>query len=499
MGSLKKRAYQSLSTRISVRVVAYATGLLLVALSVVLYISRQEAKKGAIEEATMVLDGTLLHIDNTLHQVETGTYNMQWNVEHHLDDPDIMVTYCERLMQANPSMLSCAMAFEPGFYPQKDSLYIVYAYRPNGTEDDSIAIEFKYGRTPYTVQEWYARPKKLDKPCWIEPDANEKTKIDDIITFSLPLHDKTGKFVGILGTDIDTDWLSKTILSAKPYPRSYCALLSKNGKYVIHPDTTRLFHQTVFEQGEKQRDPSVSQVIKRMMNGEEGYMDIEMDGKEFVVFYKPHERAGWSAAVVCPKDELLDDYDRMWFYMLIITGIGLTLVFLLCILTVKHQLHPLQELGATVQDMAEGHFNTPLPESKRCDEIGHLQNSFQKMQQSLAAYIKQADELSASLKERNENLSKTYQQIMKADRIKTDFLHNVTDQIASPMERIKKNADYLRENYRAMSKAEVEKIVNAIRDDSDIITTHLNRLLEVALRSEDPTAIIPNDLIETTA
>jgi methyl-accepting chemotaxis protein len=88
---------------------------------------------------------------------------------------------------------------------------------------------------------------------------------------------------------------------------------------------------------------------------------------------------------------------------------------------------------------------------------------------------------------------------MKADRIKTDFLHNVTDQIASPMERIKKNADYLRENYRAMSKAEVEKIVNAIRDDSDIITTHLNRLLEVALRSEDPTAIIPNDLIETTA
>ena len=104
MGSLKKRAYQSLSTRISVRVVAYATGLLLVALSVVLYISRQEAKKGAIEEATMVLDGTLLHIDNTLHQVETGTYNMHWNVEHHLDDPDIMVTSIPRKTVSSSSM-----------------------------------------------------------------------------------------------------------------------------------------------------------------------------------------------------------------------------------------------------------------------------------------------------------------------------------------------------------------------------------------------------------
>lgn len=485
MKKLAKKTYQLLSTRVSIRVVAYATCLLVVALFLMFHFSRKAIRLETVSKAELVLEGTIQNIDNTIHIVETATNNMLWNVEHNLDRQDLMPYYCQRILESNPSIIGCAIAFEPYFYKQKDSLYMAYALRPDAkTWPESITFADSYGIGPYTQQPWYALAKERNRPYWIEPVIDNNYEYDDIITYSVPVRDHHGNFVGILGSDIDLDWLSNTILASKPFPNSYCTLIGKNGKYIIHPDTTRLFHQTIYEFGAQQLDPSVSECISKIMNGEEGFMPVKLDGKEYMVFFKPYPSTGWSAAIVCSESDIFGAYKRMWLYMVIICIVGLSGLLIVCFLSTRHQLRPLYRLARLLQFISEGNYNEPIAKSTRKDEIGHLQNSFQKMQQSLSDYIEEADKLAETLKERNETLRLAYQQAMEADRVKTAFLHNVTDQIVPPIERITTNADTLRIHYCDLSQEEIEKNVDSIKQDTDFVTNLLNQLLDVALRSE---------------
>lgn len=485
MASYIKRVQRSLSIRVSSRVVAFATCLLLVALSITFYVSRRSIRREAIEKAALVLDGTIQHIDNTLHMAETASNNMLWNIEHHLDDPKMMEFYCKKILIENPNILSCAMAFEPNYYPEReDSLYIVYTYRCDTCRQGGIGLAYQYDTRDYTKQVWYARAQQQDQPCWIEPVIGNDNQLDDIISYSLPVHDSSGKLVGIFSTDLDLDWLSKTILSAKPFAHSYSTLMGKNGKYIIHPDTVRLYHQTVFEQGTKQEDASVARVIRLLMSGAEGYKPIVMDGQNYLVFYKPYKKAGWIAAIVCPEDDIFGTYNRMWYFMIPICVFSLLLLLLLCLYATKKELRPLQQLGNLTQMITQGEYGNLIRTSSRHDEIGHLQNSFRKMQQSLTAYIEEANNRSTILMESNEALHKAYQQTMEADRVKMAFMHNMSDQIVHPIERIKNNADYLRQHYNELSLDETNRLVESIREDSENISDQLNRMLEVALKGE---------------
>ena len=80
--------------------------------------AHQAIHREAMEKARQTLCTTELRIDNTLNDVETATRSMHWYVEHHLDQPELMDSLCRQMVAMNPHVQGCAVAFEPGFYPQ---------------------------------------------------------------------------------------------------------------------------------------------------------------------------------------------------------------------------------------------------------------------------------------------------------------------------------------------------------------------------------------------
>ena len=99
---------------------------------------------------------------------------------------------------------------------------------------------------------------------------------------------------------------------------------------------------------------------------------------------------------------------------------------------------PLTMLTEQAQRIADGNMDEPIPNSRREDEIGRLQDNFKLMQQSLATNIGELDQLTNQLKEHGKELSIAYREAQKADRIKTAFLHNMTNQMIEPAESISK-------------------------------------------------------------
>ena len=277
---------------------------------------------------------------------------------------------------------------------------MAYAHRPYSSiynpTDTTIIMAESYANRPYTEQIWYTQPMKTKRPCWTGPLKNDDMETEPLVTFCLPIYASQDKVVGVLAVDVSLTMLSQIVYAIKPSAGSYCTLLSQDGSYIIHPDSTKLFHETVFTQEKHQDDLSVEEAGRAMVSGGKGYKYFRLDGVDSYVFFKPLGETGWSVAIVCPESDIFGGYHRLQQMVSFIVAIGLLLMLLVFSRIVTRELTPLRRLADQAGTIAEGHFEEKLPDDGRSDEIGRLSQSFGDMQHSLIRYIDELKETTAT-------------------------------------------------------------------------------------------------------
>ena len=491
MLKLSKITIPHLSVRLNLLIACEIVLLLLVSLSVLLYFSRQALKDEARHDSEETLDGTVLHIDNILTGVEQTTYNIYQDLQWHLDDPERMYLYSRKVVESNPNIVGCAIVFKPGYYPDRQ-LFMAYMRRKGSritTKARSELVQREtFTRRPYTEQVWYTKPMGECRACWTEPLKNENTEDEPLITFCLPIRDRDGQCVGVVASDVSTEQLSRIVLASKPFPHSYSVLLSHDGSYIVHPDQEKLVTHTLFSLKEDEIHPTALAAGKAMVAGEPGYMPFHQDGKDWYVFYKPFRHAkefglpvenlGWSAGMVFLEDDILGQHKILTYLVLLITVLAVTVFFLLCRVVIRRRMKPVRMLTRSAHRIAEGHYDDPVPNTQREDEIGQLQDHFQQMQQSLAAEDRELKKLTATLQERSEVLSKAYGQAQGSDRMKTTFLHYMTTQMTIPADLIERSVTKLSNNYHDIRPQEAEYEVGVINEQSDKVIDLLNNMVE---------------------
>ena len=233
------------------------------------------------------------------------------------------------------------------------------------------------------------------------------------------------------------------------------------------------------------KEQSIQKVAKAMISGETGYMPIKTGNQELLVFYKPFKRIavpgrssedlGWSVGIVYPEKDIFGDYDNLLFYVIAIAIVGLVLSTIITFYYLKDKLKPLVMLTEQAQRIAQGNLDEPIPDSKREDEIGRLQGNFKLMQQSLATKIGELNKLTTDLKKRGEELSIAYKQAQKADRMKTVFLHNMTNQMLEPSKAIRKDVEALCGN--GLEHNKIVQLSDDIIKNGDTVTDLLKDML----------------------
>jgi methyl-accepting chemotaxis protein/sigma-B regulation protein RsbU (phosphoserine phosphatase) len=457
------------------------------------YHSRTAIKEEALKNAEQTLESTVQHIDNILLSVEQSLGNVYWDMLTHLNEPDRMSSYCRQLLENNPNIYGCAIAFQPYYYPNRE-LFMVYVHRKGIQNDTNAQDEFVtsnvFTNRPYTEQIWYTTPIETGQPGWTAPLKNEDTEGEPITTFFLPIYDSSRTCVGVIAADVSIRFLSNTALVYKPSPHGYTTMIDNDGSYIVHPDTIKLSQQTVFTQTESGKNPTIKAAAEAMLSGETGHKSFLLNDQEFLVFYKPFHRykvpgrslqeLKWTVGVIYPKDDIFSDFDFLRQYILLIAVIGLSLFFVICLYVTHRQLLPLRLLTRSAQHIAEGDYNQAIPDTKREDEIGVLQEHFQTMQKSLREHISQLEQLTATLNERGQQLQKAYHDAQKADRMKTAFLHNMTNQMIEPSNAIQSNVLSLCENYHEISLETAAREAEEIEKQGKIIAELLNNLLHMA-------------------
>lgn len=381
---------KSFSARLSIDIVFLMSILFIVAIAAVSISSHTLIADEAENSARNLLDGTINQVEKALVGVEHSVKEAAWFAMENKDDEEFMYHLTRKMVEENDFIVGSAVAFEKSYFPDK------YYYSPYSYLDkESGEILSKQLGNPeydYFYIDWFQIPSLTGEPCWSEPYYDEGGGEYLMSTYSYPLKDADGHVYAILTADLSLQWISDALADIKPYPDSYVTILSRGGYYINIDEERRVVGETVISAAMALGNPDVLDIAESMVRGEKGFKRYAIDGNMSFAVYGPLEN-GWSAGIICSYREILKRASKMHGLALLISLFSLIILFIACYLMVRHLTKPLSSFSESAKRIAEGDFNTPLPEIDSQDEIKDLRDSFEYMERSLTSYI---DDLKAT-------------------------------------------------------------------------------------------------------
>ena len=422
---------RSFSAKVIMWVLLLAVPVFLASVGVLFWQSHKLIRAEAVDKASNVLACAMHRINRYLITTKTASHTNAWMVEQSLS-PDSILAMTNRIATTNPYTDGCAISTEPGVMPQYPDGFMSVSFNTKDSVNTFIEPDHSYFQ-----ERWYSIPRTQRKPTWVVfNDKNRKQETDEdatIAAYTHPLFNERGKFVGVISIWLSLQHISNIMAEVRPYPHSYYVMIDEKGRYVGHPDSTRLFNQTIFSVADPQHQADLIALGYEMTKGNKGSMSVKINGKKSLVCYMPVEGTPWSLAIVCPHSDILRGFYRLTYIVVALLIVGLLLIFINCHKAVTVSLSPLHQLLEKTKAVSNGHLDVDIAHTKRTDVIGGLQNSFATMLESLNYYINSVRTATDQTKRYNRELEHTTQLAIEAQRQKTIFIQNVTHQIRTPL------------------------------------------------------------------
>jgi len=440
MNIIARQIRRSFALRLSLMIVAIATVVFIVAIGELFHRSRTAIREAAIAQATQVLSNVTQRMAALLNEVEVATHNTEWQVLQNLQ-PDALLQLSRNIVELNPLLDGCSIAMERNFFKDQGKYFSAYSYRTDAnhieTEQEGNESYFYFG------MDWYSLPMIRGRACWIDPfaDSNDITGNNRglIVSYCKPLVSADGQPVGVISTDISLQRLSQALSIERLYPESYFLLSDSRGKTIAT------------SQGQPHDD--------------------EIDQSRHLVLSRTLPGTDWTVTIVCPKSNIFRGYYQLIYIVITIVVFGLLLLWTFCYFVVRRNVTRLQMLAAKTEDMAGGHFDTPIPPTRRKDDIGQLQNSFSQMQTSLADYVANLERMRAEAEQRNVELGVAKGMAEASDKRKSAFIQDMSHQIRTPLNIISGFAQILRESHREMSQEESLQLFRDMQRNGYVISS----------------------------
>ena len=353
-------------------------------------------------ELTMryVLKSEKQSIHSTISEIKAVSVNTVPQIEENLDKPEKLHAIMKQMVELNPAIQSCGLSFVENYYPGKGHQYCPYAYR----KDTSEVVVKTLGDKDhdYLHETWFKKALASEEGYWAKPFFDDIDHTTPLVPWVMPIHDRQGKAIAVLGVDLALQSLREE-LSVQAYKEKifeglssqalsvYNFAITKDGTYLVHPDSARVIKENYFTYCNSTSDSSDDELGRKMRENDEGDMSsVNIDDEDLYVRYRAIPDTDWSIAIVC-SNALINGIAS-------VLGVLLALFFMIPNLLVvifmgrhfvKKAAKPIQQLAASADEVAKGNFKAPLPPLKTRDEIHQLRDSFEKMQLSLTRYMEE--------------------------------------------------------------------------------------------------------------
>ena len=395
------------------------------------------------EEETKIyqsyLRATNQSVCRVLTDVQSSTLNRVDEIQDHLNDPNKLCDIMRSIVETNAVIRSCGLSFVDNYFPQKGHWFCPYAVRPDSGDVKTRIIGDEH--QDYLKAKWFLEALVADSAYWSKPFFDGTDSVTPLTAYMIPIHNKQGKTVAILGADLKLDFINATGVSysnmggnnMKFYVTdnhsggisvynddnvemwkerglrllSYNFIIDDEGTFIAHPDDNYVLKKNYFELAKTTPDTLDDYVGRQMVEGKSGmYKDqrrriahiqfFGLDGLNAYVFFQHIALTNWSIGLVVPRF-LIDGYAiGIGLAMIILIGLGLLAGRIVGRFVINRMVRPLTKLAESADEVAKGNFRAPLPKIKHNDEIKVLRDSFEGMQHSLTEYIDELKDTTAS-------------------------------------------------------------------------------------------------------
>ena len=462
MNAIVQRLRQSLSLRLSLWILGIVVVIFIITIGFLFHRTKESVRQGAIDQASQVLNNNLQHLVGILNEIEVATNNSDWLVMQNLQ-PDSLLALSRQILELNPNLFGCSIAFVPYFFEDQGKYFSAYSSNNNGHLETENEGNDDYN---YFEMEWYKEPMKLKKTCWVDPFRDYSpdgiVTRDMIASYCKPLMTADGRCIGVISSDISHRRLTQAFASEWIYQHSYYMLIGKSKQLIASSS----------------EHPSVS----------------DLDRSDCLVLQEEIPGTGWTLAFICPESDIFKEYNQMFYIIVSIILFGLLMILSLCYFVVHRTVAPIRLLASQARDIEKGCYDKRITRSSRKDEIGLLQNSFATMQQSIANYIANLQEMKAETEQRNEELIVAKNLAEESDNKKKAFIQDISHQIRTPLNIIGGFAQVLRDGYNMLGEDEKAAITKDILQNSYSISNIVNNWI-MTLVLENTISIAGSDIV----
>ena len=243
----------------------------------------------------------------------------------------------------------------------------------------------------YDHEPYYTLPKREGRLIIIPPyrdmDTTNKTLMT---TLTAPIMDNR-KILGVVGIDIELDFINTLIKKITPYETGYAMLISDEGAIIASA------HESAGKNDSADLPKVSTEVQQKIRDGKAfSINDTAPDGSAVHCFYTPVNlksfASPWYFMVALPLDKVMADSNRTLRIQLGISAVALLILVGLVFYTAGSVSAPLQRIAAYAQDVVGGNYGAQVNRKGFVAELEELQTALRSMVESLLASVKQTEE-----------------------------------------------------------------------------------------------------------
>jgi methyl-accepting chemotaxis protein len=276
------------------------------------------------------------------------------------------------LLAANPQFIGLGSYWEPnafdgrdaefaGVAPENDATgrYLPYWNRAGGT----VAVE---PVADYETADWYNVPKQTGQPWATEPYAFPiNGRPVWMVSLMVPIRDG-GRFLGAVGADYPLQVLQERLATVRPFDAGQASLLSNEGVYASHPETSRL----------GQVAQELPEAARAAIKEGKDYTFVDDDQTMYLIRpVRPGQAPNtWALLLSFPLEAAMAKAHQITFLSAAIGAAGLVILALLIWPILSRLIRPLKRLAGTLSTW-DGDVTQRLTLDRQ-DEIGVIGTAF---------------------------------------------------------------------------------------------------------------------------
>ena len=328
---------------------------------------------------------------NTIVQVVKITSKNNLDaVEANLQSPEAVFQTLEKELKLNPHLEGCFAAFEPNYFPEYGRWFEAYAYFADSTHINTRQIGSQ--QHDYFNGVWYRKGLELESA---EDGYLTDPYFDDVVegqmycSYVRPIRNAQGRKVGVYGIDLNFNWIYTSVALSERLVKDFEEIVDNQGDLGAADEFFILMLDSKGQKiaGTKELDEETVQTIIKEDDIE--YRPMKSNGSTYYITTDHLTPTGCILVIAQQRDFVFLSGYILGAILIIFMTIGTLVIFFFTSHSIRHAIQPLEFLSDSAHKVAQGDFSTPLPVFKHNDEVAHLRNSFETMQQSLAQYVEE--------------------------------------------------------------------------------------------------------------